>query len=71
MNNNDDAMDEAEREEQRYAQASRRRGDYGDCDPVAAERPEPGGLVERWLVSKAEREAELEDQREAYLRSRW
>ncbi|MEV6502676.1 hypothetical protein [Streptomyces prunicolor] len=61
--NNDDAMDEAEREEQRYAQASRRRGDYGDCDPVAAELPEPGSYAALW----AERVAE----RQAYRRSRW
>ncbi|WP_420311277.1 hypothetical protein ACOB87_22030 [Streptomyces sp. YS-B37] len=62
MNSNDDT-DAAETEEQRYAQASRRRADYGDCDPVAAELPEPGSYAARWLERKAEREATR--------RSRW
>ncbi|MGQ4482691.1 hypothetical protein [Streptomyces sp. SAS_276] len=54
MNRNDD-LDAAELEEQRYAQASRRNADYGDCDPVQAELLAANTLDERIRQIVAER----------------
>ncbi|MFF4508625.1 hypothetical protein [Streptomyces sp. NPDC001401] len=53
MTRNDDTT--AELEEQRQAQVDRRHGDYGDCDPVAAEVPAADSLTARWVEPMADR----------------
>ncbi|MEU6252238.1 hypothetical protein [Streptomyces sp. NPDC047043] len=57
MNRNDDTT-AGELEEQRQAQVDRRHGDYGDCDPVAAEVPAADSLIARWVERMADRHSQ-------------